>query len=299
MRGRSLHPNRISAVPNIDRAATQMSPTSRMCLIRRSAFRGAGRVRFPYEPARSRPRLRCGWGARHYRPTTATFTSRDTYNGRLDTPISLNRYTYAHNNPLQQWDPDGHRPTPEYGGLGEFTSNLDRMLDQDTMNQALWYHTIAANNGQLAGWDTWWAAYYDNVITPNHKTKRDNAIASWVSRHSTTTLNLLPTTPFDTALKTAGFQPLVFRPGGTDDGRNGHGVLLTAVSGDLASATHILVYVPGTGAKGSRSCTPRYRGRARSGVSECNHRRGCVFVWFGSRRSSFRLQRGQPLRWRG
>lgn len=47
-------------------------------------------------------------GARHYQPTTATFTSRDTYNGRLDTPVSLNRYTYAHNNPLSYWDPDGH-----------------------------------------------------------------------------------------------------------------------------------------------------------------------------------------------
>lgn len=34
---------------------------------------------------------------------------RDTYSGELTTPISLNRYTYAHNNPLLYMDPDGRR----------------------------------------------------------------------------------------------------------------------------------------------------------------------------------------------
>ena len=45
--------------------------------------------------------------ARWYSPTTATFTSRDTYPGNLQTPISLNRYTYAGNNPIRYWDPLG------------------------------------------------------------------------------------------------------------------------------------------------------------------------------------------------
>jgi RHS repeat-associated protein len=46
-------------------------------------------------------------GARWYRPGTATFTARDTVFGTLDTPISLNRYTYAWADPLGRWDPDG------------------------------------------------------------------------------------------------------------------------------------------------------------------------------------------------
>ena len=46
-------------------------------------------------------------GARWYQASTGTFTNRDTYNGVLSSPISLNRYTYANNNPIQYFDPDG------------------------------------------------------------------------------------------------------------------------------------------------------------------------------------------------
>jgi RHS repeat-associated protein len=44
-------------------------------------------------------------GARWYQPAWATFLSRDTVMGELATPVSLNRYTYANNNPLRYWDP--------------------------------------------------------------------------------------------------------------------------------------------------------------------------------------------------
>lgn len=46
-------------------------------------------------------------GARWYTPSSATFRSRDTYSGQLETPVSLNRYTYANNNPIRYWDPTG------------------------------------------------------------------------------------------------------------------------------------------------------------------------------------------------
>ena len=64
-------------------------------------------------------------GARWYRPGTATFTSRDTVQGQLVTPVSANRYTYAWADPLGMWDPDGRMPEGfgqldvkpnEYGG---------------------------------------------------------------------------------------------------------------------------------------------------------------------------------------
>jgi RHS repeat-associated protein len=48
-------------------------------------------------------------GTRWYQPTTGAFASRDSYNGQLDSPVSLNRYTYGANNPLRYFDPDGRQ----------------------------------------------------------------------------------------------------------------------------------------------------------------------------------------------
>jgi len=48
--------------------------------------------------------------ARWYSASTGTFRSRDSYAGNLNTPVSLNRYTYASNNPIRYWDPNGRNP---------------------------------------------------------------------------------------------------------------------------------------------------------------------------------------------
>jgi RHS repeat-associated protein len=58
-------------------------------------------------------------GARWYQPSSGGFVSRDTYSGRLDSPVTLNRYTYANNNPLAMFDPTGHAAmTVDGGGYG-------------------------------------------------------------------------------------------------------------------------------------------------------------------------------------
>ncbi|MGG0936966.1 RHS repeat-associated core domain-containing protein [Brevibacillus centrosporus] len=46
--------------------------------------------------------------ARYYDPSVGRFISEDTYKGQVDNPLSLNRYTYVHNNPLNNIDPSGH-----------------------------------------------------------------------------------------------------------------------------------------------------------------------------------------------
>ena len=46
--------------------------------------------------------------ARYYDPTTGRFISRDSYAGKNEDPLSLNRYTYCHNNPIFYADPKGH-----------------------------------------------------------------------------------------------------------------------------------------------------------------------------------------------
>ena len=46
--------------------------------------------------------------ARHYNPSTATFTSEDTYAGDKTNPVTRNRYSFANNNPVMYHDPSGH-----------------------------------------------------------------------------------------------------------------------------------------------------------------------------------------------
>jgi len=46
--------------------------------------------------------------ARYYDPSVGRFINEDTYEGQIDNPLSLNAYTYVHNNPLIYADPTGH-----------------------------------------------------------------------------------------------------------------------------------------------------------------------------------------------
>ena len=45
--------------------------------------------------------------SRYYNAETARFTQEDSFNGFYQDPLSLNKYTYAHNNPVTYNDPDG------------------------------------------------------------------------------------------------------------------------------------------------------------------------------------------------
>jgi len=45
--------------------------------------------------------------ARYYDSTTVRFLTEDTFRGRQNDPLSLNRYTYCHNNPIRYSDPSG------------------------------------------------------------------------------------------------------------------------------------------------------------------------------------------------
>jgi RHS repeat-associated protein len=53
-------------------------------------------------------------GARWYTPRAGVFTARDTWSGMLQTPVSLNRYTYGFSNPRTWFDPDGHSPESDF-----------------------------------------------------------------------------------------------------------------------------------------------------------------------------------------
>ena len=85
--------------------------------------------------------------ARYYNSNTARFLTEDTYRGRQQDPLSLNRYTYCHNNPLIYWDPTGHaarkykedyfysvttgqrHPKCEIGSAGSYVYQMEQMLE--------------------------------------------------------------------------------------------------------------------------------------------------------------------------
>lgn len=48
--------------------------------------------------------------ARYYDSKIARFLSEDTFSGYAADPLSLNLYTYCHNNPIKYFDPTGHTP---------------------------------------------------------------------------------------------------------------------------------------------------------------------------------------------
>jgi len=54
--------------------------------------------------------------ARYYDPSVGRFITEDTYKGQVDNPLSLNRYTYVHNNPLRFVDPTGNEAIEGSGG---------------------------------------------------------------------------------------------------------------------------------------------------------------------------------------
>ena len=60
--------------------------------------------------------------ARYLKVETGTFTSRDTYAGRVRDILSQNRYTYAENNPVTFADPSGHKTIG--GIIGNAFSNM-------------------------------------------------------------------------------------------------------------------------------------------------------------------------------
>ena len=50
--------------------------------------------------------------ARMYDPVISRFTSRDPVSGKFENPLSLHKYLYCQNDPVNNWDPKGLVYTP-------------------------------------------------------------------------------------------------------------------------------------------------------------------------------------------
>ncbi|MEF2964805.1 RHS repeat-associated core domain-containing protein [Paenibacillus sp. M1] len=62
--------------------------------------------------------------ARWYDPNAGRFVSKDSYEGEISNPLSLNLYSYVENNPLIYTDPSGHKLYVEADNKGKFVYTI-------------------------------------------------------------------------------------------------------------------------------------------------------------------------------
>jgi len=92
--------------------------------------------------------------ARYYNPSIGRFISRDSVAGKLEDPLSLNLYTYCHNNPIIFIDESGHWVLGAvFGGIMGFASGLNDVIHDDSLKGWQKVAVVATNTigGAVSG----------------------------------------------------------------------------------------------------------------------------------------------------
>ncbi|MBE1445372.1 RHS repeat-associated core domain-containing protein [Paenibacillus sp. OAS669] len=92
--------------------------------------------------------------ARWYDPDSGRFINKDTYEGDIKNPLSLNLYTYVENNPIRFRDPTGHMTDSFRAALPMPTGNQDPTPFLQTAQTNWWNaqtYIDKINSGQLTG----------------------------------------------------------------------------------------------------------------------------------------------------
>ncbi len=87
--------------------------------------------------------------ARYYDPSIGRFTQQDTFLGVYDNPLSLNRYTYCHNNPIMFVDPSGHVEFIQR--IGDVNVGYDsNQITSSEMDGEFGHNLYLAQTGQIS-----------------------------------------------------------------------------------------------------------------------------------------------------
>ena len=90
--------------------------------------------------------------ARFYSPRLGRFLSEDTYKGNPIDPLSLNLYTYCHNNPILFYDPSGNGPERASGsskGPARASKNWPSGMSQARLDGWLQFSLGAVRNNGI------------------------------------------------------------------------------------------------------------------------------------------------------
>ncbi len=87
--------------------------------------------------------------ARFYDPTVGRFISEDSYEGDINNTLSLNRYTYGHNNPVMYTDPSGHFSIESAALVGIGLYELSILVYQYGPQVIEWLQQIAQHGPQF------------------------------------------------------------------------------------------------------------------------------------------------------
>jgi RHS repeat-associated protein len=74
------------------------------------------------------------FGARHYEPETGVWMGQDSYRGRLSEPMSLHRFGYVENNPVNYWDWYG------FSSLDDAAERLKKNKKYRKKKKAMYYN---------------------------------------------------------------------------------------------------------------------------------------------------------------
>jgi len=96
--------------------------------------------------------------ARYYDSSIARFITEDTYTGQKNDPLSLNQYTYCHNDPIRYDDPTGQWAHLAIGAFigGAISASVDLMtqvvVEKKSLKEVNWTSVkVSAGEGAIAG----------------------------------------------------------------------------------------------------------------------------------------------------
>ncbi|HFU4352190.1 TPA: RHS repeat-associated core domain-containing protein, partial [Streptococcus suis] len=126
--------------------------------------------------------------ARYYDSEAGTFLTEDSYQGELTDPLSQNRYTYVHNNPVNYTDPSGHfwksikkAASKAWNGVKKAASNAWNTVKRVATNT---WNTVKSAVSHAVNWVGTKVSQAVNWVGTQVNHAKNWAVQQWNNYHS-------------------------------------------------------------------------------------------------------------------